>query len=295
MRAVALLVALAVAGQAPATDFSVPEQSIVGADATVEPGELVDLSISRVRDRPEHYVSSSYAWRVLDITAGGREVRARQYKDEVAEGVLFGAGMTPRRLKVVAVATHLYVVRGKDGAAAEVGTRTVIHTADLQVGKPPAPPPTPPTPPVPPPPTPPDPPAPPPAPLPDGKYGLAKFTWFEAVAKVSKDTAGTRAKTARAMAASFRGVAAAIAAGTVKSDREVLQKTADANYAALEALCKTPAETAELLKLWQPFSKALQSKLYPMYESGAIKTLDDYRTAWLEIADGLDAVDAQKR
>lgn len=242
-----------------ATDFAVPTQKIVGVEEVVPLGEIVDVSVSKLEDKPEYYISSSYTWKVIDL-ADGKEKKVRAHQN----GIFFGSGIVPKKYRIYCAATYLYVV--KDGTdVKEIGTRTVILSADLVIGgNVPVPPNPNPTPPV----------------FPDGQFKLAAFGYNSAVSAV-KPGAG-RGESARALANSFRSVAAAIRAGTIKTDKEVLEKTHQMNN---EALGKAVAD-------WEEFSELLQEKLFELYKSGKLKTLTEYADAWTELASGLDKVDA---
>lgn len=251
-----------------ATEFAVPEQSIVGADKTVPLGELVELNVSAVVTKPEHYLSSAYRWKVYDpvndpFTGTVRLVEKKYKEMPGGSSVYFASGVEAKRLVVICFVTHLYAVKEGD-AVKEIATRTSILTAELVIGNP----------------APPTPPTPDPA-LPEGRFGLAKFTCDAVTAKVKPDA--VRARAAKALANSFRSVASAAAAGTISSPEDMLRKTRSVNDDALTAVNGT-------VESWSGFTVALQDRLYDLYTSGKIKTVPDYADAWKEIATGLDAV-----
>lgn len=113
-----------------ATDFVVPKQAIIGAEKPVPLGELVDLSLSPLAEKPPHLVSVSASWKVLDV-AGGQEKRVRDYEG----GVFFGAGIKKCKLKAIVAVTYLYAVKGDDGTVGEVAVRTVFLMQDVQIGE----------------------------------------------------------------------------------------------------------------------------------------------------------------
>jgi hypothetical protein len=120
----------------------------------------------------------------------------------------------------------------------------------------------------------PTPPTPGPVPLPDGKYKLAAQArdWMSTV------PADHRGK-AKDLANSFRGVASAIAAGTMKRPEDVLAATKSSNNAAL----------GSSMDAWKPWGAKLQTALEKADTDGTLRTIDDYKVAWNEIADGLEA------
>jgi len=113
-----------------------------------------------------------------------------------------------------------------------------------------------------------------PAPLPDGKYRLAAQTleWLSTVPAEKRPLA-------KQLANSFRGIVSAIAAGSLTKPADVLAQTRSSNNAAL----------GDAADLWKPFGAKLQLALETLDREGTLRTIDDYRAAWEEIAVGLEA------
>jgi hypothetical protein len=237
-----------------ATDFVVPSQKIVGAETAVPLGELVDLTISPIKDPPKHFVSCSIAWKVFD---GDKEKRVREYQD----GIFFGAGVVPKRMTALAAITYLYVVKEGDKTT-EITTKTVIISSLVIIGEDPGPSP--------------DPATPEPS-FPEARYNLQKKSYSLAMNKVP---ASIRKGSAAAVAKSFESMASAVAAGAVKEVDDLLKKTAESNRAAVGA------NKAE----WEPFFKEMQDTLYSLYESKQMLTATDFAEAWREVAAGLKSV-----
>lgn len=124
----------------------------------------------------------------------------------------------------------------------------------------------------------PDPPAPNP-PLPPGRFDLARQArdWITQV----KLSAADRARTARLIASAFEGVAAAAAAGTVRSIDDALAQLRASNRAALSS-----AEYSAWQSGWNPSFNAAMTRLD---DAGQLKTLADTAEAFREIATGLKA------
>lgn len=249
-----LLVTILISSSSLATDFVVPQQKIVGAEAPVPLGELVDLTVSPIKDPPKHFVSCSIAWKVFD---GDKEKRVREYQD----GIFFGAGVVPKRMTALVAITYLYVVKDGDKTT-EITTRTVIISSPVIIGEDPGPSP--------------DPIAPEPS-FPEARYNLHKKAYSLAMSKVP---AATRKESATAVAKSFESMASAVAAGTIKEVDDLLKKTAESNRAAVGANKAT----------WEPFFKEMQETLYSLYESKQMVTASDFAEAWREVAAGLKAV-----
>jgi len=246
--------AVLISSSSLATDFVVPQQKIVGAEAPVPLGELVDLTVSPIKDPPKHFVSCSIAWKVFD---GDKEKRVREYQD----GIFFGAGVIPKRMTALAAITYLYVIKDGDKTT-EISTKTVIISSPVIIGEDPGPAPDPAV----------------PAPVfPEGRYNLQKTAYSLAMGKVP---AATRKESATAVAKSFESMASAVAAGAVKEVDDLLKKTAESNRAAVGANKAA----------WEPFFKEMQDTLYSLYEGKQMVTATDFAEAWREVAAGLKSL-----
>lgn len=249
-----LLATILISSSSLATDFVVPQQKIVGAEAPVPLGELVDLTVSPIKDPPKHFVSCSVAWKVFD---GDKEKRVREYQD----GIFFGAGVVPKRMTALVAITYLYVVKEGDKTS-EIVTKTVIISSPVIIGEDPGPDP--------------EPSAPEPT-FPEARYDLQKKAYSLAINKVP---AAIRKGSATAVAKSFESMASAVAAGAIKEVDELLKKTAESNRAAVGANKAA----------WEPFFKEMQDVLYSLYESKQMVTASDFAEAWREVAAGLKSI-----
>lgn len=251
---ISILSFILVCGASLAADFVVPQQKIVGAELPVPLGELVDLTVSPIKDPPKHFVSCSIAWKVFD---GDKEKRVREYQD----GIFFGAGVVPKRMTALAAITYLYVVKEGDKTT-EITTKTVIISSPVIIGEDldPAP----------------DPAAPEPS-FPEARYNLHKKSYYLAMGKVP---AAIRKGSAAAVAKSFESMASAVAAGAIKEVDDLLKKTAESNRAAVGANKAA----------WEPFFKEMQDTLYSLYEDKQMVTATDFAEAWREVAAGLKSV-----
>jgi hypothetical protein len=239
------------------------DQKILGAENPIPLGELVDLSLSPL-PKLEHLAGSSYTWLVLD--SDGTEKKFRPYEN----GIFFGAGVHPKKMKVLCAVSYLFILKKDEKQEAVV--KTFFLTATVVIGDPPPTPPGPgpgPTPPVPPGPTP---------PLPDGKFGLAKKV-YELGARVP---AADR-KAGSALASAYRGISAAIAAGTIKTPEDSLQKVKEANNAALQRIGVGKEG-------WIPFFTELQTIVFDLYASRKLNSVGDFAEAFNEIANGLEYI-----
>lgn len=126
----------------------------------------------------------------------------------------------------------------------------------------------------------PPPPGPRPLPLPDGKFGLANSTAAWVVSQVKVES---RSK-AKALADSFRQMVKTIAssqAAGVAWDREaILDATTKQNSEAL----------GDQRDSWLEWATSLQVRLDQLYAAGSLKSADDYKQAFTEIAVGLESV-----
>ncbi len=251
---ISILAAVVINSGLLATDFVVPQQKIVGAELPVPLGELVDLTVSPIKDPPKHFVSCSIAWKVFD---GDKEKRVRESQD----GIFFGAGVVPKRMTALVAITYLYVVKDGDKTS-EIATKTVIISSPVIIGEDLGPDP--------------EPSAPEPS-FPEARYNLQKKAYSLATSKVP---AAIRKGSAAAVAKSFESMASAVAAGAVKEVDDLLKKTAESNRAAVGANKAA----------WEPFFKEMQDTLYSLYESKQMLTATDFAEAWREVAAGLKSV-----
>jgi hypothetical protein len=246
----ASLIILIFATSAHATDYVIPDQKIVGAEQPVPLGELVDLGVTPVTTKPLYWVSASYSWKVVDLSTG-EEKRFRPVGDDI----IFGTGLSPKKLKVFVAVSHLYVVPNGESA-----TRVVFLSADLVLGTgTPTPAPTPPDqPPV----------------LPTGKFGLAAYA-YQTASQIPGDHAF-----AKTLATNFKAVSDDIKAGKFQTAQQVL--------AAVKALNdKTPDQQTDAWKTWLV---ALGDKLFDLVKAGSLTSLDDYYQVFSELIAGLSAI-----
>ena len=238
-------------------DFIVPQQKIVGAETPIPLGELVDLSVSPIKDPPKHFVSYSLAWKVFD---GDKEKRVREYQD----GIFFGAGVVNKKMTALVAITYLYVVKESDKIS-EVGTKTVLLSTPVVIGADtpePGPDPTP----VDPEPT-----------FPESRYNLNSKAYKAAMSKV---TSQARKSGAKNIAKSFESIASAVSAGALNQVDDILKKTTEANRAAV----------GNYRADWEPFFKYMQDVLYTLYEEKQMVNANDFAEAWREVATGLKSV-----
>ncbi len=117
--------------------------------------------------------------------------------------------------------------------------------------------------------------------LPDGQYKLAKFAYAAANSYV--EDPDTRVKGSAALSGSFDATAARIAAGTITVPDTALVELEASNAAAL-AKAKIDRAT------WDAWGTALQKEWLPLYKNGKMKSMDDFKNAFKEVATGLKAV-----
>jgi hypothetical protein len=247
----ALLLSL-VCGAASAADFVVPEQKITGAESPIPLGELVDLRISPLKDKPQYLESVSYAWKVIDLSTG-EEKRVR----EAADGIFFGAGIQAKRLKAFCAVTYLYVLK-ENQHVQEVGTRSVLLVADVQVGNE----------------TPNPNPQPSPSPTQDPSFTGEKLG-LATLAYQSSKTIGQKAY-AKTLSENFQKLTERVAKGELKVVADIL--------AASKALNDSPPEE------WKLWFVTVGDKLFELSQSGKLAQPADFAQAFAEIAAGLSAV-----
>ena len=254
----ALLFLLIFCNLSLAENFIIPEQKIVGAELPIPLGELVDLSISPIQSAPKFLISTTYSWKVFD---GYTEKRIRNYEN----GVFFGSGIQAKKLKVIVSITHLYIVKDNEKLL-EAATRTNFISTDVFIGE-----------------QEPDTPSEPEAEpeFGESKYQLSKFV-YDGVKNI-KLSKTDKIKQSTAIAASFDGIAAAIAAGAITTLEDILKKTAESNKFALT---KSGGDRAK----WESLFTEIQEKLFDLYKTNKMQTKEDFSIAWREISSGLKLV-----
>lgn len=112
--------------------------------------------------------------------------------------------------------------------------------------------------------------------LPDGRFKLAS----KAVIWSSTITSANKTAEAAALAGALEGTVAAANAGAIKTIDDFLSAGRDANRQALG----TSSE------LWKPWFISLKNECDALYSAGSLNSLDDNKTAFIELAMGLRSV-----
>jgi hypothetical protein len=251
-------------------DYQVPDQRI-NAPESVDPGEVIIVSVTQIQNPPQFLYAATYRWKVLEN--GKIKTNIKEWPDGTS--VLFGAGVIrpgerSRVFTIILSIAYLYVAKEKEDITG-IGQRSVLLTTTITVNGSPSPGPGPPS------------PGPNPGPtpvIPDGKYGLARIVYQLAMDTVPP---GPRAKGAPVLYNSFNGIAASVAAGTLTDPRSLLTQTKTANQTALANAGVSAGD-------WDNFFVALQRVIFPLHSSGKLNTVQDFAEAWREIAAGLEKV-----
>lgn len=261
---VTIVLSLILCGNLFAADFSLPSppQKIELISSPIEMNGLVSLKISDVKDKPNHLEGITYTWQVFDIVNGQFKELSKEQIRLFNNELIFGAGVIQKKVLIQVAVTYLFVVKDKISVG-EINTKTVILNYILDIdGQP----------------TPPNPPNPPlPINVPDGKFGLTKFA-FEITNNVNKEF---RKDGAFLLKSSFEYIADEIKMKKITQITDVLKKTNEMNI-------KTFKENNQSIDNWQTWAIDLQKKLKSLYDSGELKSLDNYYYAWQAIAKGLE-------
>jgi hypothetical protein len=110
--------------------------------------------------------------------------------------------------------------------------------------------------------------------------GLARqaYDWTASVDRSSDYSAAKMQVDASRLAASFRSVAAMIQAGTLGDVSSILKQSKESNDAAVENR-----------NAWLPWFTKMSEYLQQSYNNDTIRTLPQFNSAWLQIAEGLEA------
>lgn len=241
----------------PDTVVKIEQARVLGLDETYLPGEIISLRVQEAEPQP-NFVRVNYQWFVLDRDGN---LKTNTIVFPGGESVFFGAGITsPNKFTIILVANYLLP---KDELV------TKVYTGKVYVGNKPGP-------------VPPDPvPVPTPDPtFPDGKYKLAAFVYNLTRQAVNDPN---KVAVAKALAESYNTVASAISAGAYRDIQTILTKTTEANK---EAMLKAGADRSS----WDAVRSKIVDHIYELYKSGAIRTPEDFATAWRELAEGLNGI-----
>jgi hypothetical protein len=244
--------------------FALPNQNIVGAEQPIPLGELVDLSISPIKDKVPNLDKVVVSWKIYD---GDNEKKFRASGD----GIFFGAGIKSKKLLVLASVSYLYKVKEGDKIT-DADIKNVLLSATLQIGDQVLP-------------APPNPVDPKPVvpddgeKLPAGRFNLSKIAYDNVYRYVD----ASNRSGAKVYANSLEGVASSIAAGVYDEVEPILKATKEANDQAFKQ-ANIPT------KGWNAYGEAMQDIVYDLYKNKKLITVYDFRDAWLEISRGLKAI-----
>ena len=243
--------------------FPLPNQVIVGAEQPIPLGELVDLSISPVKDQIPNLDKFVVSWKIYD---GDTEKKFRSSGD----GIFFGAGIKSKKLLVLASISYLYKVKEGDKiTAAEV--KNVLLSTTLQIGDQVLPKPN----------VDPEKPAIPDGgeKLPAGRFNLSKIAYDNVYRYVD----ASNRNGAKIYANALDGVASSIAAGIYTEVEPILKATKEAGDNAFK-------ENNIQTKGWNAFGEAMQDIIYDLYKNKKLVTVYDFRDAWAEMSLGLKSI-----
>lgn len=237
--------------------YTPPVLNVGGADSPIPLGELVQLWIKQPDIIPDNLYSTAYTWTLLPNKS------FVTWPDKTR--ILFGAGVQNSTFVAIVTASHVFVDKDADGDLNNITQRTVTKMVTVKIG---------------------DGTVIPPDPgggedggggggdIPPGITGLAKqsYDWT-----INVNVASKKADAAK-LAASFTAVAAQIQNGTLRDVSAILNATKQNNDRAITTRDQ-----------WLPWFTRMSEHLQKSFSNGSIKTLQQFNTAWLEIAKGLQA------
>lgn len=236
--------------------YTPPALNVGGADSPIPLGELVQLWVKPPDIIPDNLYSTAYTWTLLP------NKNFVTWPDKTR--ILFGSGIQSTTFVAVVTASHVFVEKNAEGDFNDIIQRTVTKMVTVKIGDGTV---------I----------IPPPGGggggngngggvIPPGITGLAKqsYDWTIAVNVASKKADAAK------LAASFTAVAAQIQNGSLRDVSAILNATKESNDRAI-----TTREQ------WLPWFTRMSEHLQKSFSNGSIKTLQQFNTAWLEIAKGL--------
>lgn len=241
------IAALACAQEKP----TAPKVSIEGADKPIGIGEIVVLSV-KLDSQPKDLSTVSYSWTILPAK------NIETWPDGTK--VLFGTGVKPQKITVILNAAFVFAAKQGEKTDVTLKTTTTVIEVTIDDSVTPTPGPTP---------------GPGPKPVVPTLTTSAK-EWVTLVKKTPKYSDTDIKSDASKLADSFSGIAAAIAAGTLKDQNAILKATKESNDSAISNR-----------EEWLPWFKKLSDYLSTANKDGSIKTTSQYAAAWRDISAGL--------
>lgn len=237
--------------------YTPPKLEIGGADAPIPLGELVQLWVKTPDKFPENLSSTAYTWTILP------RKNVVVWPDKTR--ILFGAGTKNSTFIVIITASHVFIEKDADGKITKIIQRAVNKMVQVQVGDGTV------------------------IPDPGGNdngntppslSGLSKqaYDWIINVQVTNTYTVAMRKADAAKLATSFAAIAGKIQDGTLRDVTAILQATKTSNDAAITTRDQ-----------WLPWFTKMSEHLQKSYNDGTIKTLQQFNTAWLQIAAGITA------
>jgi hypothetical protein len=242
----------------PNIKLVVPESPVAYGDMIVVQAVVDKASL------PADLVDYKHQWVVLDNSTGKKKF-IMVWPDGTQ--AFFAAGMEPKKFTVILDTDCIFAPKTSDTIQKPWLEQPEVLVSVITVGEGP----------------PPDPePAPTPA-LPNGQFGLVKFS-YNALASDTFMSQSDKVKVGDALSMSFGEVAARIAALSTMKDieKEILPTIKQKND---EALTKSGVSKT----LTQEFKKKLGDQIYSLYTSKKLATADDFAMAFREISQGLGA------
>lgn len=239
---------------ASADDVTTPVMTLDGTDDKVEFGELIDLKAAITPPTPKWLVDKAYGWTILPT------------RDKVVvwpdnSRIVFGSGNVARTYTVIVTGSFVYALPGTDGKVTTVTQRQVTIIKTVQVGDPT--------------------PATPPAKPDQGPSSSANTSLGEAILEWTADLkmpSEAKFSGLTVLARSFRGIAAQIDSGTLKTPQEIIAKTRASNDMAIADH-----------KTWAPWFTNLNKRLEAMAKDGKLNSPEQYAETWRTIAASLES------
>lgn len=246
------------ASQALAVDFPAPTPEIVAPSTPVKPGRIIKLEVKPLVNPPANLTSTSYAWTV-HVTALPPGITDEKTVSDLIVDRLDGtiAFWGSREDGYEFVATLITTYSYADWDTKTLVTKNATSEVVINTSESPSPSPSPsPT-------------------LPNGKFGLAQVT-YDAVMVLP---VANKAVIAQSLAKNYRAEVVSIeSAGGAVTPQQIINATASSNAATLGTQLST----------WKPALDAMAASANSQKDK--FQTVDDWKTAWSEIALGLESV-----
>lgn len=194
----------ALTDEVPEEEYPAPASEISGSEIEYKVGDLIELSVKPISDKPDGLISVDYTWTILP------SIPSRVWPDK--SKILFGTGPQDGTYVVILNTSYVFGERNPQGNIESVVQKTAVTMANVKVGGGVV------------------------TVSPGGLSGLSRlaYEWTNDVAITDSYNQPQLMADAAKLAGSFRSIAGEIQSGTLTDVNSILRRTKENNDATIE-------------------------------------------------------------